>query len=339
MTTNNLRVAVVGAGMMGADHIARFSNKITGADVVTVVEPDSVRAEAAVRNLPGATTRSRIEDALENDELDAVLIATPGPYHEAVLLPALEAGVQILCEKPLTPDPVSSLRILEAEQKLDRPHIQLGFMRRFDAEYMALRELVASGDAGGLTMLHCAHRNPSTGEGYVDSMLITDSVVHEIDTIPWIVGEPIAAVEVKKARRNSLAPAWLNDPQLVIFETESGVLADVEINVNVQFGYQVTTAAVFERGIAEIGKTAGLVRWQDGAWAGAEHQTFKTRFAAAYDTQVQRWVDAARSGTIDGPSAWDGYLAAAVSEAAVTAQASGERVAVEYAMAKPAFYN
>jgi len=339
MTTKNLRVAVVGAGMMGADHIARFSSKINGADVVAVVEPDQARAAAAVAGLPGASTRSRIEDALEHDNLDAVLIATPGPYHEAVLLPALEAGVDILCEKPLTPDSESSLRILEAEQKLDRPHIQLGFMRRFDAEYIALRELIVSGDAGGLMMLHCAHRNPSTGEGYVNSMLITDSVVHEIDTIPWLVGEPIAAVEVKKPRRNALAPAWLEDPQLILFETASGVLADVEINVNVQFGYQVTTEAVFEKGIAEIGKTAGLKRWQDNSWGGDEHVSFKTRFAGAYDAQVQRWVDAARVGTIDGPSAWDGYLAASVSEAAVEAQTTGKRVEVQYAVTKPAFYN
>jgi len=339
LSTNNLRVAVVGAGMMGADHIARFSSTINGADVVAVVEPDAARAAAAVSGLPGATTRSRIEDALAHDELDAVLIATPGPFHEAVLLPALEAGVNILCEKPLTPDSESSLRILEAEQKLARPHIQLGFMRRFDAEYIALRELIASGDAGGLMMLHCAHRNPATGEGYTDPMLITDSVVHEIDTIPWLVGEPIASVEVRKGRRNSLAPAWLHDPQLVLFEMETGVLADVEINVNVQFGYQVTTEAVFERGIAEIGKTAGLIRWQDARWGGTEHVTFKTRFAAAYDAQVQRWVDAARAGTIDGPSAWDGYLAASVSEAAVEAQSTGQRVDVNYATAKPAFYN
>ena len=339
MTNENLRVAVVGAGMMGADHIARFSSKITGADVVAVVEPDQARAAAAVAGLPRASTRRRIEDALELDNLDAVLIATPGPYHEAVLLPALEAGVEILCEKPLTPDSDSSLRILEAEQKLDRPHVQLGFMRRFDAEYIALRELIESGDAGGLMMLHCAHRNPTTGEGYVNSMLITDSVVHEIDTIPWLVGEPIAAVEVKKPRRNALAPAWLDDPQLILFETASGVLADVEINVNVQFGYQVTTEAVFEKGIAEIGKTAGLKRWQDNSWGGVEHVSFKTRFAAAYDAQVQRWVDAARQGAIDGPSAWDGYLAAAVSEAAVEAQTTGERVEVQYALAKPAFYN
>ena len=338
MTGKNLRVAVVGAGLMGADHITRITNKIAGADVVSVVEPDAARAAAAVAGLPRASTRSRIEDAIEHDNLDAVLIATPGRFHEPVLYPALEAGLSILCEKPLTPDSASSLQVLEAEQTLDRPHIQVGFMRRFDDEYIALRELVVSGDAGALLLLKCAHRNPSTAPDYTESMLITDSVVHEFDIVPWLAGERIVSVEVRKPRRNSLAPSGMNDPQLVYIELESGAIADVEINVNAQFGYQVATEAVFERGVAEIGRTAGLKLWQGGRFSGAEHLSFKTRFAAAYDSQIQRWVDAAHRGTIDGPSAWDGYLVAAACEAGVEAQRSGKRVDVT-TIAKPAFYN
>jgi myo-inositol 2-dehydrogenase/D-chiro-inositol 1-dehydrogenase len=338
MTTQDLRIAVVGAGMMGADHIQRITHTISGAEVVSVVEPDEGRARAAVANLPEAATRTRIEDALEHDGIDAVLIATPGQFHEPVLYPALEAGVAILCEKPLTPGAETSLRILEAEQKLDRPHIQVGFMRRYDNEYADLKTLIASKNAGELLLLKCAHRNPSTGEGYTESMLITDSVVHEFDVVPWLVDETIKSVEVRKLRKNSLAPTWLDDPQLVYIELESGTVAEVEINVNVQFGYQVTTEAVFERGVAEIGKAAGLRTWQNGRWGGTEHQSFKTRFAQAYNDQVQRWVDAARRGTIDGPSAWDGYLVAAACEAGVAAQRSGKRVEVT-TIARPTFYN
>lgn len=337
MTTEPLRIAVVGAGIMGSDHISRIARRITGAEVAAVVEPDATRAAAAAAGAPGAVTRSRIEDALEHDDIDAVIIATPGPFHESVLLPALDAGVDILCEKPLTPDSESSLRILEAEQKTDRPRIQVGFMRRFDEEYLQLKALIDSGDAGALLALHCAHRNPSTPPGYTETMLITDSVVHEIDVVPWLVGEPIAAVEVRKPRRNSLAPEGLREPQLVLLETASGVLADVEISVNIQFGYQVTTDAVFERSVAEIGRTSGIARYVDGAFRQAEHLSYTTRFARAYDTEVQRWVDAVRRGTIDGPSAWDGYLAAAVCEAGVAAQASGQRVEVSY-VPRPAFY-
>lgn len=337
MSDKDLRVAVVGAGMMGSDHIARIEHRISGARVAAIVEPDANRATAAAVSAPDATVRTDIRDALERDSIDAVLIATPGPFHEPVLLPALEAGVQIFCEKPLTPDSTSALRILEAEQHLDRPHIQVGFMRRFDAEYAALRALIASGDAGDLLILHCAHRNPMTLPSYTESMLITDSVVHEFDTVPWLVGEPIVSVEVRKPRRNSLAPAGLVEPQLVMIELASGAVAIVEINVNIQFGYQVTTEAVFERGVVEIGKTTGLKLWADGRWGGAEHQSFKTRFGSAFDTQIQHWVDAVAGGSLDGPSAWDGYLAAAACEAGVEAQATGRRVEV-VAVAKPSFY-
>ena len=339
MTDRNLRIAVVGAGMMGSDHVGRITRRISGARVAAIVEPDAARAATAAALAPGASVRTDVRHALEHDDLDAVLIATPGPFHEAVLMPSLEAGVAILCEKPLTPDSETSLRILEAEQRVGRRRIQVGFMRRFDADYVELRALIASGELGALVMLHCAHRNPSTGPGYTESMLITDSVVHEIDTVPWLADEPIVAVDVKRPRRSSLAPPDLAEPQLVLLELASGTLATVEINVNIRFGYQVTTEAVFERGVAEIGRTGGLRQWRDGRWGGAEHQSFKTRFGAAFDAQVQGWVDAVRRGALDGAgaSAWDGYLAAAACEAGVEAQRTGRRVEVQ-GMPRPAFY-
>jgi myo-inositol 2-dehydrogenase/D-chiro-inositol 1-dehydrogenase len=337
MADRDLRIAVAGAGMMGGDHVARITHRITGARVAAIVEPDEARAKAAAANAPGAVVRTDIRDALDRDDIDAVLIATPGALHEPVLLPSIEAGVAIFCEKPLTPDSESALRILDAEQKLDRPHIQVGFMRRFDAEYVALRQLIASGEAGALLLMHCAHRNPSAQPGSTDAMLITESVVHELDVVPWLARERIVTVEVSKPRRNSLAPAGLHDPQLVFIELESGVIATVEINVSAQFGYQVVTEAVFERGVAAIGQTAGLKLWRDGRWGGAEHMSFKTRFGAAFDAQIQRWVDAVHRGTVDGASSWDGYLAAAACEAGVAAQETGRRVEVT-TVARPKFY-
>ena len=332
----DLRIAVVGAGMMGADHISRITNTIQGARVAVVVEPDEGRAAAAVATAPGSVARTRIEDAIELDDLDAVLIATPGFLHEPVLLPALEAGLAILCEKPLTQDSASSLKIVEAEQKLDRPHIQVGFMRRFDAQYRELRALVTSGDLGDLVGVHAVHRNPAIPDTYTEAMLITDSVVHEFDVVPWLAGSDIVSVEVKPLRRNSRSS--IADPALVLLQLENGVLADVEINVNVSFGYQVKTEAVFEQGIAEIGRTSGLTTWHNGSISTPEHMSFKTRFAAAYDEQIQRWVNAVKRGTIDGPSAWDGYRVALACEAGVAAQRTTGPVAVE-SVAKPAFYN
>ena len=338
-TTQNLRVAVVGAGMMGADHVRRITAKISNADVVAVVEPDEARAAAAAALAPGAVTAASFEDALAQTEIDGVIIATPGFLHEPILVTALERGLTVLCEKPLTTSAEDSLRIVELEQQhADRPKIQVGFMRRFDAGYKELKALRESGDSGALLALHHAHRNPTTPPNFSESMLIHDSVIHEIDIIPFLTGEAITSVEVKKPRKNSLAPADLPEPQFVLFTTESGTMAIVEINVNAQFGYQVTTDAVFESGVAYIGRDTSLALASAGATSQGITPSFKERFGAAYDEEVQRWVDAARLGGIDGPSAWDGYTASVVAEVAVRAQQSGAHEQVEYAVAKPAFY-
>ena len=335
--TTDLRVGVVGAGLMGADHITRITNRIAGAVVSAVVEPDAGRAAAAAANAPGAQSFSRVEDAIAAGALDAVLIATPGQFHEPVLVPALQAELPILCEKPLPPDSASSWRILELEQKLDKPHIQVGFMRRFDREYRALRALVASGEQGDLMMLRAVHRNPSVGDSYTETMLITDSVVHEFDVVPWLAGSGVKSVEIKYPRRNSHSPAHLREPILVLMELENGVLVDVEMNVSVQFGYQVATEAVFEKGLARIGQPSGLQQWSDGRFSIADHTSFVTRFADAYDDQIQTWVNAVRSGKlVDGPNAWDGYRVALACEAGVRALDGGV-IPVE-APARPAFY-
>jgi myo-inositol 2-dehydrogenase/D-chiro-inositol 1-dehydrogenase len=337
MSTNELRVGVVGAGAMGADHVQRLAGRIAGASVSAIVEPDGARAAAAAGMAPGARVFARIEDALEQGAVDAVVVATPGQFHEPVLLPALEAGLPILCEKPLTQDPESSWRVLEAEQRRPAPVIQVGFMRRFDEEYAGLRELVASGAAGELLMLHCVHRNPSVGPGYTQPMLINDSVVHEFDIVPWLAGSDIRSVEVRYPRRNSLAPERLREPILVLMELANGVLVDVEMSVSVGFGYQVATEAVFERGVARIGQPSGLELFRDGQAGLGVDPSFTTRFRRAYDAEVQAWVDAARAGGIAGPSAWDGYVVALACQAGVTALSNQGPVHLDVPE-RPAFY-
>jgi myo-inositol 2-dehydrogenase/D-chiro-inositol 1-dehydrogenase len=115
------------------------------------------------------------------------------------------------------------------------------------------------------------------------------------------------------------------------------VLADVEIFVNAQFGYQVATQAVFEKGIVNIGEDGGPYVRSAGRWGGEITPSFVERFKSAYDVEIQRWVDATKRGEVDGPTAWDGYATAACCEAGVAAQKSGEKVGVSLKN-KPSIY-
>ncbi|GAA1873241.1 Gfo/Idh/MocA family oxidoreductase [Paeniglutamicibacter psychrophenolicus] len=333
-----LRVAVIGAGRMGADHIQRLHHRISGAEVAAVVDIDEARANAAIAGIEGAVALTDAQAALDSPDVDALLIATPGFLHHDILLKALERDIPILCEKPLTPDAASSWEIVQAEAKLGRKRIQVGFMRRYDAEYAQLRALVAGGELGELLMLHHQHRNPDTPAGFTNEMLINDSVVHEFDAIRFFTNEEITSVQVRLGKATKNAPAGQHDPQHVLIETESGVLADVEIYVNALFGYEVATQASFETGIVSIGNDSGPYVRTAGKWGGNVTPGFEERFGAAYDTEIQAWVDAAAKGELGGPSAWDGYATAACCEAGVEAQRTGQKVAVKL-NAKPSLYS
>jgi myo-inositol 2-dehydrogenase / D-chiro-inositol 1-dehydrogenase len=336
--TKALRVAVIGAGRMGLDHIQRLNNSIHGAEVAAVVDVDRSRALAAVEGIPDAIALTNAEEALNNGDVNAVLIATPGFLHEDILLAAIAKDIPILCEKPLTRDAESSWKIVRAEEQLGHQRIQVGFMRRFDAEHDALGTIIRNSELGELLMLHHQHRNPNTALGFTNEMLINESVVHEFDAIRFLTGEEITSVQVRAGKSSKHAPDGQHDPQHILIETASGVLADVEIFVNARFGYAVAAQATFEEGIVSIGGDTGLYTRSAGRWGGQIADGFEDRFSAAFDVEVQSWANAAHRGEIGGPNAWDGYATAACCEAGIEAQKSGEKVAVKL-NPKPALYS
>ncbi|MFJ9565133.1 Gfo/Idh/MocA family protein [Streptomyces fuscichromogenes] len=335
---DSLGVAVIGAGRMGADHVRRIDEVTSGAHVAAVVDVDTDRAKALAAGVEGCAAFHDVADALASPEVDAVLLASPGVAHEAALLTAFDHDLPVLCEKPLTPDAASALRVLRAERRLGHRRVQVGFMRRYDHEYAKLKALLDSGRLGRPLMLHNRHRNPSCPPEFTSAMLINDSVTHEMDITRWLLGQEITAVTVMRPRPSGNAPEGLADPQFVVFETDGGALVDVEIYVNARYGYQVQAEAVCEHGTARIGDRHDMLVQHDGGWGGTVAPGFVERFEEAYDREVQAWVDATRRGEVTGPSAWDGYAVAAVCEAGVRSLTEGRRVEVELAE-RPALYS
>ncbi|MFE5812110.1 Gfo/Idh/MocA family protein [Streptomyces sp. NPDC056479] len=334
---HTLGVAVIGTGKMGADHVRRIQEVTSGARVTAVVDVDAERAKSVAGRVDGCTAHTDPAAAMASADVDAVIIASPGPAHEAALLAAFEHDLPVLCEKPLTPDAASALRVLQAEQKHGRRRVQVGFMRRYDAEYMKLKSLLETGQLGRPLMLHNRHRNVASPPGWTSGMLINDSVTHEMDVTRWLLGHEITAVTVLAPTPSGNAPDGIRDPQFIVFETDGGAIVDVEIFVNCGFGYQVQAEVVCERGTARVGDGHAMVTNAAGRWGGIIAQDYIERFADAYDREVQAWVDATRRGEVTGPSAWDGYAVAAVCEAGVRALEEGGRIEVDL-VERPALY-
>ncbi len=339
-TSTPVRIGVVGVGIMGADHVDRLARRTAHAELVAVADPDEVRAKELATRYDGVRSHGDALELIASDDVDAVVLASPGFVHEEQVLSCIAAGKPVLCEKPLTMDSESSLRIVradrEARTRLGRSLVQVGFMRRFDPEYARLRAVLAGGSLGRTLLLHNVHRNASVPSAdFRSEMIVRDSLVHEVDVARFLFGEEVVAIQVLSPAPTSHTAEGVIDPQVAIFTMAGGGIVTNEVFVNSQVGYEVRCEAVAERGSVIICRpTSGaystsLAADGVGQWGGSVPADYRERFATAYDLEVQAWVDSVRSGHLVGPSAWDGYAATAVSTAGMASLASGERVTVD----------
>jgi myo-inositol 2-dehydrogenase / D-chiro-inositol 1-dehydrogenase len=331
-----LDIGVVGTGMMGQDHVQRLATSVPHARVAAVSDVNLEQAKRVGEGV-GARVYSDGHDLIGDDQVQAVLIASPGFTHEEFTLACIAAGKPVLCEKPLAPTIDACLRVLEAEAALPRRLVQVGFMRRYDDGFRAMKDELDGGELGRALLLHCRHRNAATAPGFTSDMMITDSVVHDIDVTRWLLGQEVVAATVFKPRPSSKAPEGLQDPQLVLLETAEGVLVDVESFVNCQFGYDIRYELVAETGTVSLGEAAAVQLRQQGRYQGRIPADWRERFGAAYRRELQEWVTGTLQGRISGPSAWDGYATTAVAEAAVGSLGDGRRATVAL-VDRPALY-
>lgn len=329
MTVN---VGVIGVGVIGQDHIRRLATVLSGSKVVAVADVDARRARGVADGVPGGAQESirahaTGQDLIRDDQVDAVVVASWGPTHEEYVLACIAAGKPVFCEKPLATTQEACLRILDAEVAHGKRLVQVGFMRRYDPAYCALKETVDSGAIGAPLLFHSVHRNPSVPSHYTGDMAINDTAVHDVDVARWLLGEEVAAASVLTPRRNSRA-GDLQDPIFVLLEMAGGALVDVEVSVSIAYGYDIRGEVVGETGVAALAESNPVVVKREGAFGGRVPADWRERFLRAYDIEFQAWLGAAAQGTATGPSAWDGYAATAVADAALAALRTGARTTV-----------
>jgi myo-inositol 2-dehydrogenase/D-chiro-inositol 1-dehydrogenase len=333
-----LNVGVIGVGMIGQDHIRRLSRVLSGARVTAVTDVDLDRARSVAAGLPGGVrVHESGQDLIGDDGVDAVMVTSWGETHEGYVLAGIAAGKQVFCEKPLATTREACERIVDAESAAGRRRVMVGFMRRYDAGYRAMKETIVNGEIGLPLVFHSAHRNPSVPRSVTTEGVIADTCVHDIDIARWLLDTEVATAQLIRPRRSRRVGDGLHDPLLLILEMTDGVVVDIEAAVTIHYGYDIRGEVLGETGTVALAETGAVVVKRDGRHAGRVPDDWRERFVRAYDTELQQWVNAVSAGGATGPSAWDGYAATVVTDAGIEALHSGQRVAVSL-RDQPAIY-
>ena len=288
-----LKVGIVGCGMIGKEHAKRIQYKIMGAEVVAVCDVFEAGAKAA------------------SDLISPV---------SGTVIEVNEATTAADCKE-----------IVDAEMASGKHLVQVGFMRRYDRGYNQVRELIQSGEFGKPMILKCTHRAESVDDSYTTEMAVTDTAIHEIDVLPWLIGdgEEWDEVQCLFPRTTKNAHEGLADPQVMIMKTKSGVVVVLEVNVNCGFGYDINCEVVCEDGVINLPCPSFPTTRKNFEVATAIEKNWILRFIDSYDVELQDWVDNVAKGTTGGSSAWDGYVAQIAAGCASKARDNGVSVDID----------
>ena len=330
-----VRIGLVGAGVMGADHARTIHSSVGGAELVAIHDSDISRAKGVAKSCGDARVFDTAERLIADPGVDAVLIASPDATHAPLALACIEAGKPALVEKPLAATLDECCAVIEAETKSKRRLIQIGFMRRFDPGYLAMKQVLVENRLGAPLFFHCQHRN-AVGPDYLTSeQVIANSTVHEIDIARFLLDEDFAFVSVTSPRASRKATG--RQPQFLVMETKSGVVVDVEAYMDSAYGYEVKGEMVCEDGAMTLSPNPPIRVREAGQEVFAVEPDWRDRFRSAYRDQIVGWIASIREGKPVGSSAWDGYVASFTAAACIEAWRSRTRTKVTLADT-PDFY-
>ena len=315
-----IRVGVIGAGIMGADHIKNLSTAINGAEVTFVADLDAARAAAAAP--PSVRITTDPSELINSSDVDAVVVASHDSTHAGLVLECFEAMTPVLCEKPLAPTLLESQAVVEADMDIVAATgvslLSLGFMRRFDPAYVALRQAVQDRVQGEPLIVHCISRNAAAGPDATSESAITNSAIHELDIIPWLLDSPITEVSWQAGKASRNAAAGLRDPALMMMRTADGTLVSLELFLNAQYGYSTECEVVSETGTMALPEPSALAVRQDRQQRTGIPEDWRPRFADAYRLQLQAWISALEKGEVPPlATGRDGLNAAQVAQAMI----------------------
>jgi myo-inositol 2-dehydrogenase/D-chiro-inositol 1-dehydrogenase len=333
--TPMIGIAVLGAGRIGKIHAASVAAN-PKARLVAVADPFPAAVEPLAEAL-GAAAMSDPMAAIARPDVDAVVIGTPTDTHVGLLLKAVELGKAVLCEKPIDLDMAESEKAA-AEVERVGGKVMLAFNRRFDASFAAVRREIDAGRIGEVRQVVITSRDPGMAPpAYIKTSggIFRDMTIHDLDMARWLLGEEPVLVSAVGSRL--IAPDLLGqyedyDTAMVLLQTASGKQAHINNCREAVYGYDQRVEVLGATGmLAQDNLRPSTLRMTTAESTDAREPLlnfFLERYAQAYRSEMEAFVDALAEGKPMPTTVRDGVAALRLAECAVESARTGRAVAV-----------
>jgi len=326
------RIALLGAGRIGKVHARAISGN-PQARLVAVADAITETA-AMIADSHGGTVRS-IEEIEAAADVDAVIVCTPTDTHADLIERFARAGKAVFCEKPIDLDLQrvrACLKVVEDTGAV----LMVGFNRRFDPHFRAVRQAIGSGRIGDVEMVQITSRDPGPPPAnYIKSSggIFRDMTIHDFDMARFLLGEEPETVYA--------AASVLVDPEIgrlgdfdsvsVVLTTASGRQCTISNSRRATYGYDQRIEVHGSKGMAAAENQRPVsieVADAHGYTRPPLHDFFMTRYTEAYAAEIAAFVEAIARGKPASPSGRDGLLALALADAALRSVTDGRAVKV-----------
>lgn len=327
-----VRFGLLGAGRIGKVHAAAVAGN-PGAKLVAVADAFAEAAQA-IAGQYGCEVRS-IEAIEAAADIDAVVICTPTDTHSDLIERFVRAGKAVFCEKPVDLSLArvqSCLEVVHAEQGL----LMVGFNRRFDPHFRAVRAQIDQGAIGEVEMVVIVSRDPGAPPAsYVarSGGIFRDMTIHDFDMARFLLGEEVTEVVATAASivDPEIGKAGDYDSVQVLLKTASGKQAAISNSRRATYGYDQRIEVHGSKGAvrAENQRPVSIeVANADGFTRPPLHDFFMTRYTEAYAAEIAAFIEALASKGQPSPSGEDGLIALALADAALKSVEEGRVVKV-----------
>lgn len=298
-------VGIIGAGRIGKVHTTSICNLVKNGKIKTIADPFmNEETEKWAKGMGVSNTTKDYKEILADPEIDAVLICSSTNTHSPISVEAIQAGKHVFCEKPIDHDIEKIKEVMEA-LKSSKVKYQVGFNRRFDHNFEAVRNAVAAGKIGEPHIIKVTSRDPeppSAEYAAVSGGMFLDMTIHDFDMVRYLAGCDAEEIYVQSAVLvdPAIGEAGDVDTAVITLKMENGSLAVIDNSRKAAYGYDQRAEVFGSKGMvatANDTESSAVLSTADGVRSEKPLYFFLERYMQSFAKEVNCFIEAIENDT------------------------------------------